>query len=134
MELMVTIVIIGIMAGFSLPQYQKAIRKSHERDAIVQLTALQAANTMYFAKNNAYLPAAGSLAAINTGLNINIIANDMTYAYARSSTTAFTASALWDETGTTNDFMLVVNQALISAANPCCSTSTPGLCPTRASC
>jgi len=134
MELMVVVIIIGIMAGYALPQYQRAVRKAHERDAIVQLTAIQAANIMYYAKNGAYLPVAATLTAINTGLNINIIPNDMTYAYTRTSTSAFTASATWDEAGTTNDFMLIINQAAAGAGNPCCSTTTPSQCPTRASC
>ena len=130
MELMVVVVIVGIMAGYSVPQYQKAVRKAHERDAVVQLTTLNAANVMYFAKNNTYLPTGtGNLAAINAGLNINIIANGMTYAYNRPSTTTYTATAGWVETG--NNFTLRVNQAALAANNPCCLA---GSCPTRPAC
>jgi len=134
MELMVVVVIIGIIAGFALPQYQRAIRKSQERDGIVQLTALNAGNVMYFAKNNAYLPTGtGNLAAVNAGLNMNIIANGMVYAYNRPSATTYTATAFWDETVNTNDFTLRVNEGALGANNPCC-VNPPGQCPTRPNC
>ncbi|HLF18510.1 MAG TPA: type II secretion system protein [Candidatus Omnitrophota bacterium] len=126
-ELMVVVVIIGILASFALPQYQKAVRKAHERDAVIQLTSLHAANIMYEAKQDAYL--AGNplnLAQINSGLNLNIIANDMTYSYTSTVATAYTATAAW------TDFTVRVNQTPIAAGtNPCCSAGT---CPTLPAC
>jgi len=81
-ELIIVIILIGIIAGFAVPNYGKAIRKAHERDAIIQLTAIHAANLMYQAQQRTFLPqGAGDLNAINTGLNLNIIANGMTYTY-----------------------------------------------------
>jgi prepilin-type N-terminal cleavage/methylation domain-containing protein len=133
MELMVVVVIIGIIAGFALPQYQRSIRKAHERDALVQLTAIHASNTMYRAVNDTYWPGANqNLAQINAGLNLNILANDMTYTYTRATATTYTARAAWDETGVANDFVIQIDQTAIDNNNPCCVVGFT--CPSLVSC
>ena len=134
MELMVVVVIIGIIAGFALPQYQKSVRKSHERDALVQLATLHAANAIYRAKEDEYLPAAANLAAINSGLNINIIANQKTYTYTRNSTITYTATAFWDDPNNSFDFRVQIENTAIDNNNPCCHSSTAGQCPTLPDC
>lgn len=142
MEIIVVVVLLGIITSFALPNYQKSVRKAHERDAIVQLTSLYAANLMYNAQDGAYLPGSPvrNLASINSGLGINIIANGMTYTYAAAASAAvtFTARAFWDESGTANDFTIRVNERAINPnavspnRNPCCATA--GKCPSLGDC
>jgi prepilin-type N-terminal cleavage/methylation domain-containing protein len=118
-ELMVVIVIIGIIAAFGIPSYTKAIQKSHERDMAAQLTVIHAANLLYRSYNGGYLApgAVLDMAAINSALSLNIIANDgTTYSYNGNSST-FTATATWGA------YTLKVTQVSIASTNPCCQTN-----------
>ncbi len=140
LEIIIVVVLLGIIAGFALPNYQKSIRKAHERDAIVQLSSLHATNLMYNAQDGGFLPGTLDITGINTGLGINIIANGMTYAYVAgaSKPTTFSATAVWDESGTTNDFTARINEkpidptnATAANRNPCCFAGT---CPSLLNC
>ena len=42
LELIVVVVIIGVIAGFAIPGYQKAIEKGEERTAIIKLKGIMA--------------------------------------------------------------------------------------------
>ena len=46
-ELLVVVLIIGILAGVALPQYEKAVAKSRFTEAIVNLKALKQAKDLY---------------------------------------------------------------------------------------
>jgi len=138
MELVIVVVLIGIMAAFAIPNYAKSVLKTHERDAIMQLTTLYAANLIYNAQAGEYLQGGTiDLAAINSGLGINIIANGMTYSYTSGGQNAYSATAAWDEAGTENDFGIRVNEKPIDTTasppdrNPCCLS---GPCPSLGSC
>ena len=105
MELLVVISIIALL----LPNYTKSLRKAHERDANIQLTSIHSANLIFHAQSGEFLPTgAGDISQINAGLNLGIIANDITYTYTIGATTdQYTATAAWggftlklDETGT----------------------------------
>jgi len=131
-EIMIVVIIIGIIAGFALPQYTKAIRKAHERDVVIQLISLHAANLIYNAKEDEFFPGTNlTISQINDGLNINIIANDMNYSYTRSATDAYAATATWDDSDNSFDFTVRVNEGPLSASNPCCSA---GSCPSLPDC
>lgn len=135
MELLITTILIALIASFAMPQYGKSIRKAHERDAIVQLQAIHAAQILYHSQAREFLPTgAGNLNTLNAGLNINILPNEMTYSYVRTATDAYTASASWDETGATNDFTVTIDQGSLSNTNPCCNAATAGQCPTLPDC
>lgn len=54
-ELLVVVVIIGIIAGFAIPSYNKAIDKSNERDAILIAKRVEGYQLIYYAQNNKYL-------------------------------------------------------------------------------
>ena len=120
MELMIVVVIIGIIAAFGIPNYQKSIQKAHERDTVAQLTALHAANLLYRSYDGAYWDTGGTdqnLAQINSTLSINIIANAGTaYNYNSANGSAFTATATWAA------YTLRVTQAPIGTTNPCCQS------------
>lgn len=81
MELVIVVIIVSIIAGFVFPNYRKAVEKGHERDAIVQMQALNSAATFYKAQTGAYPDGAAmpDLASINSMLGLNIVANNMTY-------------------------------------------------------
>jgi prepilin-type N-terminal cleavage/methylation domain-containing protein len=131
-ELMIVIILIGVMAGFALPSFTKAVLKAQVRDAMIQLEALYAANRIFRAQNNTFWTvtvAAGptGAATINGGpLGLNLVSNGLSYGYTPNSAvtaTLFTATAA--RTGT-NAFTVRINQNLINplggpgASNPCC--------------
>lgn len=128
MELLIVVILIGIIAAFAIPNYDRAIRKAHERDMEIQLMALHAASTIYRANMGTYWDTAGAnegnLATINDTLGINIIANAGT-AYVYNGPVgggSFTAQANWDA------YTLEVTDAPIDTAgvppNPCCVGGT----------
>lgn len=57
-ELMVTVAIIGIMAGIAYPSYQDSVMKSRRRDAQGALLGLANAMERHFTEANTYLGAA----------------------------------------------------------------------------
>ena len=117
MEVMVVIILLTVVASFAIPNYADSVNRTRVRDAVSQLSVLNAANAVYNAQANAFYPGTGlTIDSINSGLNINLIANSLTYSYTRSSTTAYTATAAYGST-----FTVQVNQAAISSTNPCCS-------------
>lgn len=124
MELMIVVVIIGIIAGFAIPNYGKAVQKAHERDMLAQLTSIHAANLLYRSYEGKYWDTGGAdktLADINSTLSLNIIANSgTTYNYNSADGSTFTATADWDG-GTC---VLQVTQAPISTTNPCWLSGT----------
>ncbi len=120
MELMVVVIIIGIIAAFGMPNYQKSVQKAHERDMVAQLTMLHVANLLYKSYNGRYWNTSGAdqaLASINSTLAINIIPNaGTTYNYNSADGSTFTATATWR----TN--ILRVTQVPIAWGNPCCQS------------
>lgn len=54
-ELMIVIVIIGILAAISVPQYQNYIRKSRTSEATSNINSIALYQEQYFSENNAYL-------------------------------------------------------------------------------
>ncbi len=80
MELMIVVVIIGIIAGFAIPSYQKAIEKNEERVAIIKVQAMRAGMIIYKAKHGSY-PAFDmpDLVSINQNLGLSIVPDTMSY-------------------------------------------------------
>ncbi|HQP11002.1 MAG TPA: type II secretion system protein [Candidatus Omnitrophota bacterium] len=123
-ELMVVLITISIFAAFAVPNYQKAVIKSHERKAILNLKTIHGANEIYRARAGQYLDDGGAaldLAGINAGFSLDIFDNDVTYSYDRTAATTYTATAVW---AGTNPFTVRLNQAAVTAANPCCLAGT----------
>ena len=126
-ELMIVVVIVGVIAGFAIPNYTRAVERAHLRDAVVQLTTVHAANQIYRAENEKYWPLVSGqdLAAINAALSLSIIANGMTYTCGGVlAGTSFTCTAVRDPPAAS--FTVTVTEAPVSSSNPSC---TAGACP-----
>lgn len=122
MELMVVVLLIGIIAAFALPNYDKSIRKAHERDMVEQLRSLHAASLMYKARNGTYWNTSmvSDILVINSTLGIHLISNEGTvYSYFSDPAGIFyMADAGLPSIGTA----IRVTQAPLSSANPCCAS------------
>lgn len=91
-EILMTIVIIGVIAGIAVPQYVITTEKSRSQEALDNLAAARDAMTRYFAVNGTYLgasfPGDGSI-----GLNMDYNPNSTQGAGTAHFTYAFTALA-----------------------------------------
>jgi len=78
MELMVVVTIVGVVAAFGIPNYQRSLNISVAKDAISNLKLIAAAQQLYLARNGVYYPVAAQSPAnvfnINTNLHLNILA------------------------------------------------------------
>jgi prepilin-type N-terminal cleavage/methylation domain-containing protein len=74
-ELMVVVMIVGMVAGFAIPNYTKALGRAHRKDAENNLKIIHAAEMMYAARHDGVYTAAANLAAINTSLSLNLLLN-----------------------------------------------------------
>lgn len=130
-ELMVVVILIGIIAAFALPNYQKSIRKAHERDAVVQLMAIHAACKIYNAQTGHYLEGSLDIKGINEQLGLNVIENGMDYTYSSTTPDEFYATAQWPGD---DSFTIYIDQRPIEKdTNPCCS-KYHGDCPSLPEC
>ena len=123
LELMVVVIIVGVIAAFAIPNYNKSIQKAHERDMLAQLTSINAANLLYRSYDGKYWDTGGgskNMAEINSALSINIIANSgTTYNYNSANGSSYTATAAWGAC------ILGVTEAPIDGTNnPCRSGGT----------
>ncbi len=80
MELVIVVVIIGVIAGFAIPSYEKAMEKGREKTAIVKLEGIAGGIKIYKAKHGSY-PAFDmpNVTSINQNLQLNVPADTMTY-------------------------------------------------------
>lgn len=125
-ELLVVVIIIGLMAAFTVPNYTRSVERSHRKDAETQLKTIWSADQIYRAQNGTYWPspASGSndIAAINNNLGLGIISNGMTYTCNSALTDTFTCTAVRQPSAS---FTITVTQAQIDGSNPSCSGSCP---------
>lgn len=128
MELMTVVVIVGIIASFAIPNYQRTIERAHQRDADTNLMSIHAANQIYRAENSVFWPGMANpgnqnLAQINQNLRLSIIGNGMTYLCSSATNNDFTCTAT--RIGGTG-FIVTVNQNPINpTVNPGCSGGCP---------
>lgn len=83
MELLIVVVIIGIIAGFAIPSYQKAMARQKVKRLILTATLIGGAQEIYKAKNGRYwgFPDGADMDAtnINAGLGLNIISEESVF-------------------------------------------------------
>lgn len=126
MEIMVVVIIVGVIAGFAIPNFSKSVDQSHYQDAVIQLSAIRSANQVYYARTATFWPPTNNndVTAINTALSLNIIENGLTYNCDKGTNpaTQFTCTAI----PTGGAYTVTVNEApLSSPGNPSCSGSCP---------
>jgi prepilin-type N-terminal cleavage/methylation domain-containing protein len=78
-EVMITLVILGVLAGLALPMYNKTTEDARSNEARVNLQTIHYGEKVYRLNNNSFWPLAGTsktssanLAEINTALNIDL--------------------------------------------------------------
>ena len=112
-ELIVVMVIIGIIAVFSVPNFMKTINRARARDAVLNLNVIHASNVLYKIRNSINVNQ-GTIALINGALGLSINPNGATYVCNGATCVATNGGAGFTVTAT--------------LANPLCTTAG-GLCP-----
>lgn len=77
MELLIVVIIIGVIAGFAIPNYKKAMAKQKAKRLILTARLIDGAQEIYKARNGRYWcdfsVSCMQLSEINSGLGLNII-------------------------------------------------------------
>ncbi|OGX09021.1 MAG: hypothetical protein A2Y06_02200 [Omnitrophica WOR_2 bacterium GWA2_37_7] len=80
MELIVVVVLIGLIAAFTIPDYKKSLQRSDEKEAINNLAMVWEAMKIYRVKTGDFVTQdLAGVADINQLLKINIIESNMDY-------------------------------------------------------
>jgi len=87
MELLVVIVIVGILAGLSIPRYTKTTERARDREAVSVLKQIKAAENFYRVKYGRYFPGGPSfpsdcydkIEVINNALHLKLTEKDWDY-------------------------------------------------------
>lgn len=91
-ELLVVMIIVGILAGLSIPNYAKTREKALNREAQTALSLIQAAERMYRLRSDTYYNSA-VLNDINNNLRLNLAQQAWIYTIPSSSSADFEARA-----------------------------------------
>lgn len=132
-ELMVILIIVGAITALAIPQFTRSITISRERRALNNLHLIHSAEITYQKNNNVYWPPGGAvqnLAAINTNLFLNVLADGDTYTcrFKPPPGSGYDCRAAFDNAA----YELRVTEAAIAdGVNPCCSS---GACPITPAC
>lgn len=78
-ELMITVVIVGILAAVAIPLYQGQVKRAKASEADAALGSIRTALRVYYAENAAY-PKASSFKAV-TSIGIDMTAADLNGKY-----------------------------------------------------
>ncbi len=123
-ELLVVVLIAGIMASFAIPNYSKAVERSHQTDAVNQLTTIWSANQVYRAQNGRFWPPDNNggfgylIVDINTNLALGVIENGMTYNCVGAGAPPGTFACTAARKPPAPTFTVRVTEAVLSATNP----------------
>lgn len=91
-ELLVVMIIVGILAGLSIPNYAKTREKALNREAQTALSLIQAAERMYRLRSSTYYNSV-VLNEINNNLRLNLAQQAWIYTIPSSSSADFEARA-----------------------------------------
>jgi prepilin-type N-terminal cleavage/methylation domain-containing protein len=117
-ELIMVAVVIGMVALFAIPNYNKAVSKTYEKTGANNLLILYAAQNILKTGGGAYQTCA-DVGACNTALSLSVLANGLTYSCTTSGGPPPTAFDCRAQKGT--EFTLKV---LSSNNNVCCQAGT----------
>lgn len=126
-EIIMVVVIIGLMAIFVIPNYNKSIAKSYERAGNNNLTIIYSAQKIKYNGGSGY-QAAADTSAVNAALSLGIIGNGMDYSCTCTNCAASNATFTCSAARTGGSFTLRITD---SASTVCCSA---GSCPSVAGC
>lgn len=148
-EIFVVIIILGVLAAVAVPNYMVGLSRTYARDAMDNLLAIQAAQSIYKQANASYydtLTSSDHTADINTNLQLNITPSGGTIYYIR------TGLCFAQRTGSMGAFKIALDLSLPtvsvgsnlgycssidfepnSSYNPCCindgSKASGAVCP-----
>jgi type II secretory pathway pseudopilin PulG len=125
MELIVIMIIIGVLTGIMVPNYMRAREKTMDKQALVILPLIRAAERNYKIEHGAYYPDAGSIVTsvsdINGNLSLDLV-DDNSWQYVLSSDdqTSFTATMDRNKGGYGRQWSITE-----STSTPVCSGNCP---------
>ncbi|MFA5088324.1 MAG: prepilin-type N-terminal cleavage/methylation domain-containing protein [Candidatus Omnitrophota bacterium] len=127
-EIMVVVILIGILASFAIPRYNKTVERSHKQDAETQLIAVHGANNIYRAQTGSFFGTIGTnynITQINANLDLNLIANGMTYSYRRTAASTYLSTAVRNAPASVFTITVTQNPIDTTGGNPACSGACP---------
>jgi prepilin-type N-terminal cleavage/methylation domain-containing protein len=124
-ELLLVVVVMGILAGFAIPNYTRSIRRARARDAINNLTAIHAAQVIFKSLNGTFQICNNvtDINNINGAGSLNVIESGATYTCTGADPgTVCTAVSV-----PVGDFSVTVTlaSAISPGTNPACSGNCP---------
>jgi len=80
MEVLIVVILVGVVAAFAIPNYNKGLEKSDEREAVSNLRLIAQALEVYNFRNRQY-PSANmpQVSDINTTLDLGILERNVDY-------------------------------------------------------
>jgi prepilin-type N-terminal cleavage/methylation domain-containing protein len=72
-ELLITVIIIGVISAFAIPNYTKTVNKARAKDAVYNLNLIREAVRLYAVREGSYPAAALNISTINTTFQTNVM-------------------------------------------------------------
>ena len=138
-EVILVVVILGVMAGYAIPQYQNAYLKAVEKRHTAMAVAIYGASQIYYSKHGNQYPdlwGAYNMADVNSTLGLNLSMEGIYYFGYWSPSPLhdrFSAEIKYGNTGDPGYFNICITQHPLGNTdpNPCCVS---GYCPTLPAC
>jgi len=114
-ELVLVVVTIGLTVALGVSQYQNVIHEARQKTAKLNLNFIKIAQDIYLDENGFYYPkdaATNSIAAINSALDLSIIAENLIYSCSAGGG-GFTCTASYGATWSCH-----INQSMSEATCP----------------
>ena len=98
LEVLITVIIIGILAGLAIPNFTKSRERALDKEAQTVLSLIQSAEKMYYMKDEtSYYPSIANTSvnvnSINSYLRLNLFSASWDYGINTDADTAYTATA-----------------------------------------
>ena len=132
LEILITVIIIGILAAIAIPNYTKSRERSLDKEAQIVLNLIHAAEKMHYMKTTAYYPnialTSVDVSGINSYLRLNLYSANWDYGINTDSITAATATAKRKNvsSGWDREWQVVASDFVATAV---CNSSVGGACP-----
>lgn len=115
-ELMITLVVLGIVIGLSVPSFYSMTEKNKEKEAVAKLHVILDAEKAYRVRNGTYYPnAAANDAAVNAALgtdfNTDLSSQSYRVAIGAGTANAFRAAAIRVQNGVDQNTCLYMEQS-----------------------